>query len=113
MTGIPPEFASGFGRSLFEGLDGIWGLAGGCATAGRCGGALTGSLGSSLKQIIHFMRCVITIMAINRNNEVVLKENILRSLYNKSEVITATRKYVSKHWKYIQDKNKGIVERGE
>lgn len=43
-TGMPPELLSEFERSLFDGLDGMWGLAGGCAGVGRCGGGLTVSL---------------------------------------------------------------------
>ena len=97
MTGTPPEFASGFGRSLFDGLDGIWGLAGGCATAGRCGGGLIVSLGGSLKQIMFYE------MRINSKNEVVLQEKILKSLNDKREAITATRMYASKRWTYIKD----------
>ena len=59
MTGTPPELASEFGRSLFDGLEGIWGLAGGCATAGRCGGTLPDSLNGSLKKLILFVTCSI------------------------------------------------------
>ena len=49
ITGTPPELPSELGRSLFDGLEGICGLAGGCAGDGRCGGALTDSLAGSLK----------------------------------------------------------------
>ena len=56
MTGTPPELPSEFGRSLFDGLEGIWGLAGGCAGVGRCGGPLYISLGGSLKNITYIMK---------------------------------------------------------
>ncbi len=43
MTG-PPAGAAEFGKSLFDGLEGMLGLDGGCIVFGRCGVDLAGSL---------------------------------------------------------------------